>query len=145
MKIYKMTLSDFYLIKDVLISEFDDFWKPGILESELKSNNSKYIVIKINTEIVGFAGIIITPVDVEITNIVTKKSERKKGIGTLLLDRLIEMAKKTDKDSISLEVNEINNPALKLYEKAGFTVVGKRKKYYDGKYDAIIMTKFLKR
>ena len=78
MKIYKMTLSDFYLIKDVLISEFDDFWKPGILESELKSNNSKYIVIKINTEIVGFAGIIITPVDVEITNIVTKKSERKK-------------------------------------------------------------------
>ena len=140
-----MTPSDCEEIKDILELEFDKFWKPSILESELKSEYSKYIVVKENGKILGFAGIIITPVDVEITNIVTKITERKKGIGTLLLDRLIKIAKETGRDTISLEVNELNKSAINLYEKAGFTKVGNRKKYYNGKYDAIIMTKFFKR
>lgn len=140
-----MTLSDFDKIKNILNSEFDEFWKPSILESELKSNLSKYIVAKENDVIVGFAGILITPDDTEITNIVTKKSVRKRGIGSLLLDRLIEMTKELGKNSISLEVNELNKSAISLYEKSGFEIVGKRKKYYDGVSDAILMTKFFKR
>lgn len=118
-----MTMSDFDEIKNILETEFDEFWKPSILESELKSENSKYIVLKENGVILGFAGIIITPVDTQITNIVTKKSERKKGIGTLLLDRLINITKEIGKDSISLEVNELNEPAINLYKKEGFDVV----------------------
>ena len=55
------------------------------------------------------------------------------------------MTKEAGKDSISLEVNEVNKPAINLYDKYGFEIVGRRKKYYDGKYDAIIMTKFFKR
>lgn len=82
-------------------------------------------------------------IDSEITNIVTKKSERKKGIGTSLLDKLIEMAKEAGKDNISLEVNENNLPAGIMYEKAGFEIVGIRKKYYNGKDNAIIMTKYI--
>ena len=123
MEIDQMTLSDFEEIKDILELEFDGFWKPSILESELKSDCSKYIVAKENGIIVGFAGILITPINTEIMNIVTKKSARKKGIGTLLLDRLIEMTKELNKDSISLEVNELNVPAINLYEKAGFKLV----------------------
>ena len=115
-----MTISDFEKIKDILEIEFDEFWKPSILEGELKSENSKYILIENNSEIVGFAGILITPDDTQITNIVVKKSKRKKGIGSLLLDRLIEMTKELKKESISLEVNETNKSAIKLYEKAGF-------------------------
>lgn len=120
-----MTLSDYEEIKDILVQDFDEFWKPSILENELKSENSKYIVIKENNVILGFAGIIITPDDTEITNIVTKKSERKKGIGSLLLARLIKMTEEIGKDSISLEVNEINEPAINLYKKAGFEIVRK--------------------
>ena len=136
-----MKMDDFNIIKDVLQEEFDDFWTPGVFKTELESNLSKYIVAIENETIVGFAGIIILPDDVEITNIVTKKSERKKGIGKLLLDKLIEMAKETGKDNISLEVNEKNNAAINLYKKAGFEDVGRRKKYYKGIDDAIIMTK----
>ena len=138
-----MTLVDFEEIKDILVLEFDEFWKPSILESELKSENSKYIVAKENNVIVGFAGLWFSPVDAEITNIVTKKSEIKRGIASLLLDRLIRMAKEENRDNISLEVNENNIAAVCLYEKAGFEVVGIRKKYYNGKDNAIIMTKYL--
>lgn len=139
-KIEEMTLSDFEEIKDILQTEFDEFWTPGVLKSELESDLSKYVVAKENEKIVGFAGVIILPDDVEITNIVTKKTERKKGIGKLLLDKLIEMAFTLKKD-ISLEVNEKNEAAISLYKKAEFEEVGIRKKYYNGCENAIIMTK----
>ena len=139
--INEMTLEHYEKIKDVLKEEFDDFWTPTILKSEIESQNSKYIVAIENDMIVGFAGIIILPDDVEITNIVTKKNERKKGIGKLLLAKLIEMAKKTDKNNISLEVNETNAIAIHLYKQFDFEIVGVRKKYYNGKNNAIIMTK----
>ncbi len=141
-KVENMTLEDFENIKENLQNDFDEFWTPNILKSELQSENSKYIVAKKENEIVGFAGIWISPIDVEITNIVTKKTERKKGIGSLLLEKLIEMAKETKRNNISLEVNENNIAAGLLYQKYGFEVVGIRKKYYYGKDNAIIMTKY---
>lgn len=143
MIIEKMTFIDFENIKEKVQEDFDEFWNSSILKSELESENSKYIVAKENNEIIGFAGIIVTPVDVEITNIVTKKSKRKKGIGKSLLDKLIEMAKELKSETISLEVNEKNNIAIHLYEKCGFEKVGLRKKYYNGIDNAIIMTKIL--
>lgn len=142
-KIEKMTLSDFEKIENILIDEFDDFWKPSILKNELENELSRYIVAKIENDIVGFAGIIILPDDAEITNIVTRKQNRKNGIGKLLLAKLIEITKQENKEEISLEVNEINKPAIKLYESFGFEIVGRRKKYYNRENDAIIMTKKL--
>ena len=140
-----MTFSDFEKIKDSLEIDFDEFWNANILESELKSENSKYIVAEENDKILGFAGILLTPDDTQITNIVTKKSERNKGIGRQLLDKLIEMTRELEKDSISLEVDETNDTAIFLYKRQGFKEVGRRKKYYKGINDAIIMTKFFKR
>ena len=141
-KIEEMTFEDYEKIKDNLKEEFDEFWSASILKSELESENSKYIVAKENENVVGFAGIILLPDNAEITNIVTKKSERKKGIGSLLLEKLIEMAKNEKKENISLEVNENNISARNLYEKYKFEIVGMRKKYYSGKENAIIMTRY---
>lgn len=117
-KIEKMTLEDFHQIKDILQTEFDKFWTPGVLKSEIENENSKYFVAKEDNTILGFAGFIVLPDDVEITNIVIKKTERKKGIGKLLFEKLIEMAKKEERDNISLEVNENNEIAIRLYEKS---------------------------
>lgn len=140
-EIENMTLGHYEKIKENLQNDFDEFWTASILKSELESEISKYIVAKENENIVGFAGIIILPDDIEITNIVTKKSERKKGIGYLLLEKIIEMSKETKKEFISLEVNENNIIAINLYKKFGFEKVGLRKKYYNGIDDAIIMTR----
>jgi len=144
MNIEYMTIDDFEQIKDNLIEEFDDFWSQSMLKNDIEKDNSKYVVAKENDEIVGFGGIWILPDDVQISNIVVKKNKRKKGIGSLLLDRLIEIAKDTKKDSISLEVNEKNTDAINLYEKNEFEILGQRKNYYNGKDNAIIMTKYFK-
>ena len=140
-KILEMTLQDFNSIKNILNSEFDEFWSEKILKEELESKNKKYFVAKENGEIVGFAGYMVNPPDFEIMNIVTKKNKRGKGIGTALLNKIIEIAKNNHAEKIFLEVNEKNIIARKLYEKTGFEEIGRRKNYYNFVDDAIIMSK----
>ena len=144
-EIDKMSLEDLISIKDILTTEFDDFWNYEILKSELESNNSYFFVAKnISGEIVCFAGIKVILDEADIMNIVVKKDFRNNGIGSLLLDYLISYSKSINLKTITLEVNEINIPAIKLYEKFGFEKLGIRKKYYNGENDAIIMSKKIK-
>ena len=139
-KIEEMSLSDLESIKDILISDFDDFWNYNILKEELESPNSKYIIAKTNDgEIIGFAGIKIILDSADIMNIVVKKSWRNQGVGNLLLSNLISICKISNLSSLSLEVNEDNLPAIHLYEKFGFKQVGVRKNYYQDK-DGMIMS-----
>ena len=137
-----MTLDDLKTIKEILISDFDEFWNYNVFKAELQSENSKYLVAKLNNEIIGFAGIKIIIDEADIMNIVTKKIYRNQGIGTFLLNGIITLCKKLNLSSISLEVNEINKSAIHLYENFGFEKVGNRKKYYNGS-NAILMTKEL--
>ena len=151
-KIEKMTLDDFEQIQSCLIEEFDDFWSPTMLKQELENKqnlNSHYFVAKLIqsdlNEIVGFAGITIVIDEVNIMNIVVKKDKRNLGIGSLLLEAIIQFAKQSNTlmscniSSITLEVNEKNLPAISLYQKYDFQQVGIRKKYYNNSDDALIM------
>lgn len=142
-KISKMNIDDLNKISPVLLTEFDNFWNYNIFKSELENENSKYVVAKNNDEIVGFAGIWISIDEAHVTNIVTKKDLRKNGIGSTLLEELINLSKTLNLVSITLEVNENNLDAIKLYEKFGFEKLGIRKKYYNNTDNALIMTKKL--
>lgn len=142
-KISDMTICDFEVISPILASSFDNFWSPEILKSELNNPNSHYITAKIDNIIVGFAGIWKSIDDVHITDIVVKKDFRKNGIGSLLLQRLIELTKSLNYKELTLEVNTFNEPAKQLYLKFGFKKLGIRKKYYNNTDDAIIMTLYL--
>ena len=103
--ISNMTINDFELIKNILHTDFDDFWKPETFKSELLNENSKYIVAKRDGEILGFAGIWKSVDDVHITNIAVRKDSRNQGIATLLLEKLIEISKDYNYfTSITLEV-----------------------------------------
>ncbi len=144
LKISNMTISDLDSIKDTLLLEFDDFWNYNTFRSELLNPNSKYIVAKINNKIVGFAGIWKAVDDIHITNIVTAKKFRNQNIGSTMLLELIKISETENNiNSITLEVNSNNIPAIKLYEKFDFKKVGIRKKYYNNIDDAIIMTRNL--
>lgn len=135
----KMILDDLKIIAPILQSDFDDFWNENIFKSELENESSYYIVAKQNDNIVGFGGLWKSVDDIHITNIVTKKTLRSKGIGTAILNELIIQAKNFGYNIITLEVNENNLPAISLYKKFGFKEVGIRKKYYDNTHNAIIM------
>ena len=129
-EIKNMLISDLENIKKNLTTDFDDFWTYDVFKDELLSKNSKYIIGLIDSEIVGFAGVKIVDDQADIMNIVVKKSCRKKGIGFILLNELINICTNLNVSSIFLEVNENNLPAISLYKKIGFEQVGYRKNYY---------------
>ena len=142
MIISKMNLDDLESMKNTLYSDFDNFWSYNVLKQELENKNTTYIIAKENNEIIGFAGIFIFDGEATLNNIVVKKSFRGRGIGGELLEALIEICSDLNASSLTLEVNSLNTPAIKLYEKFGFKNLGIRKKYYHNTYDAIIMTKY---
>ena len=90
-------------------------------------------------QIVGFGGYKILVDNADIMNIVTKKSCRKNGVGTLILQNIIDLIKSQNINHIILEVNENNIPAINLYKKFDFITIAERKKYYNGTDNAIIM------
>lgn len=144
LKLSKMSIEDLKSIKNVLASEFDNFWSYDVLEEELECNNSYVIVAKVDENvIVGFAGLKVILDEADIMNIVVKKDFRHNGIGSVLLENLINYSKDLNLKTITLEVNENNLSAIRLYDKFSFDKLGIRKNYYDGKSDAIIMSKKL--
>lgn len=138
----KMDIQDLEEIKDVLLSDFDNFWSYEVLREELLSDSSLYIVAKKQNEIIGFAGIKIIIDEADIMNIVVKKSYRNNGIGSLLLENLILTSNKKNLNFINLEVDCKNTIAINLYKKFGFEEISLRKNYYKNN-DAIIMKKKL--
>lgn len=138
--IKKMTLDDLNSLKENFNEKFDKFWNYSILENDFKNNDSYYIVAKCNNEILGFAGYLKIIDEINILNIVTRVDKRNLHIGSNMLEYIISTSKNEKANSITLEVNVNNIPAIKLYEKYNFEKVGLRKRYYYGTDDAIIMT-----
>ena len=132
-----MKLSD---LENLDISKFDDFWNIHILKEELTSETSHFICAKLENKIVGFAGIKIIVDEADIMNIAVKEDYRRQGIATLLLNHILSLCKQKSLKAINLEVNEENFSAISLYQKFGFKECGRRKQYYDNKYDAILMS-----
>ena len=139
-----MTFEDINRIEPNFSEQFDKFWSIDILKNDFEDENSKYIIAKIDNEIVGFAGIKIIIDEADIMNIAVRTTKRKVGIGSVLLEKLIELSVDFNCTSITLEVNENNLPAIHLYEKFNFQKIGLRKKYYNNTDNAIIMRKYLK-
>lgn len=141
-KLEKMTIEDVETIKDTLEERFDDFWNYNILKNEILNENSIYIKAINENEIVAFAGITIILDTAELNNIVVKKDCRGNGISKLLLNRLIEEARKNNCKQINLEVAEKNLVAINLYKEFDFEQVGVRKNYYNSQ-NALLFTKNL--
>ncbi|MDR0803839.1 MAG: ribosomal protein S18-alanine N-acetyltransferase [Rickettsiales bacterium] len=81
--------------------------------------------------------------ETEIITIGVAPHARRSGIAAAML-ALIERDI-TGVRSIFLEVAADNDAAIRLYESNGFVKIAVRGKYYDGKTDAIVMRKTLKR
>ena len=76
-----------------------------------------------------------------INNLAVREDFRGIGIGKLLIEDMINVAKDSKISALTLEVNENNTVAIGLYGKFGFKIEGKRVKFYNGVDDALIMWK----
>jgi ribosomal-protein-alanine N-acetyltransferase len=94
-----------------------------------------------NEYLVGFIGMWLMVDEAHVINIAVRESYRQRGIGELMLIRIVDKSLELKASIVTLEVRASNESAKALYRKYGLNDVGLRRGYYsDNKEDAIIMS-----
>lgn len=88
--------------------------RPFIQVAKLQNTVVGYVTIERDGPVPGAA---------YMRNIVVKPELRKKGLGTLVLDHAISVARDMYRKTLALRVDPSNSPAVAFYRKNGFTTV----------------------
>jgi ribosomal-protein-alanine N-acetyltransferase len=111
-------------------ASFHRGWGEGEFETMLSERNTLVHRLRMGRKIIGFAVSRLAADEAEILSIAVDESFRGRGLSRdLLLTHLGHLAGRGVR-SIFLEVEENNQPARRLYQRAGFAVVGRRERYY---------------
>lgn len=115
-------------------------WSKTSFENELMNELAYYQCAEESGKILGYMGMWKIIDECHITNVAVLPEHRNKGIGSMLIKKMIEICKCSEISAMTLEVRVSNIPAIKLYKKFGFIAGGKRPKYYVKPVeDALIM------
>lgn len=119
---------------------FADPWSEKAYLDLRKHGYCHYFVALRDKLPVGFAGMTVSLDEGDIDKVMVSKDERRKGIASLLLERIFEEGEALGVRDYTLEVRKGNLPAIALYEKHGFVCEGIRPNFYSNpKEDALIM------
>jgi [ribosomal protein S18]-alanine N-acetyltransferase len=81
-----------------------------------------------------------TPAECELEFVFVAPEARGQGIGRMLIRTICAWARDLGADEMRLEVRASNTHALRLYERCGFLIEGRRPGYYaDPREDAVLM------
>ena len=112
----------------------DDPWSAQAFRSELAAGHNHYFTARDDADaLIGYAGVALLGTSVapeaEVHTIGVDPSAQRGGIGGALLAELLLVADKWG-GPVFLEVRTDNEPAIALYRREGFEIVGTRKRYY---------------
>jgi ribosomal-protein-alanine N-acetyltransferase len=109
----------------------DSSWTENNLDEHLSNHNT--ILYTFNEKIVAYLLYLGGLESNELLRIGVLPDFRRKGFAIKLIQSLINLNK-----SIYLEVRSDNLFGITLYEKMGFKMIGKRKKYYNDGMDGLV-------
>jgi ribosomal-protein-alanine N-acetyltransferase len=120
---------------------FDSPWTNQMFQQEVRGVFGSYpTVAVVDGQVVGYQVAWFVEDEVHLVNIAVRKGYQERGIGSMLLRRLIEEALEKRKAIITLEVRASNDVARAFYNRFLFQTIGVRKGYYsDNREDALLM------
>lgn len=116
-------------------------WTRGNFIDSLTSGYSAWVLLE-QAEIIGYALLMMVIDEAHLLNLSITKSHQKQGLGRLLLEHMIQIAKNYQATNMFLEVRPSNISAIALYENIGFNEMAIRRGYYpaaNGREDAVLM------
>ena len=121
---------------------FSNPWSERSVASELDNKLAFWLVAVEGERIAGYIGSQTVLDETDMMNVAVHPDFRRQGIAEALVNALVENLKEMGSHSLTLEVRASNAPAIALYEKLGFTEIGRRKNYYrNPREDALILRK----
>ncbi|MDA8346892.1 MAG: ribosomal protein S18-alanine N-acetyltransferase [Thermaerobacter sp.] len=131
-------------VEQVLVTERKSYatpWSRRAFVSELTENAyAHYLVAKAGQRVVGYCGMWFIVDEGHITNVAVHPDFRGRGVGRMLMQAAMDLARLSGGIRVTLEVRISNTIAQSLYESLGFHRVGVRRGYYtDNGEDAYIM------
>lgn len=93
----------------------------------------------------GYVGLFAVPPEGDVQTIAVAPRSQGRGLGRELLDALVVEAESRGCAQLFLEVRQDNQPAIALYESAGFEKQGRRRDYYGPGLDALVLRRRLGR
>ena len=111
-------------------ASFHRGWGEAEFEGMLTERNTLVHRLKAGRKVIGFAVSRMAVDEAEILSIAVDAGYRGRGLSrNLLLTHLGHLAGRGVR-TVFLEVEENNQPARRLYDRAGFAVAGRRERYY---------------
>jgi [ribosomal protein S18]-alanine N-acetyltransferase len=124
------TLRDARALAQLHGASFHRGWGEGEFESMLAERNTLVHRLRMGRKVIGFAVSRMAADEAEILSIALAPSHRGRGLSrNLLLTHLGHLAGRGVR-TVHLEVEENNQAARRLYDGTGFTVTGRRERYY---------------
>lgn len=139
--ILPMKEEDINQILEIENLSFLDPWTQRMYLSEIRERNDSYFVMaKLEDRIIGYGGFWLIVDEMHLVNLAVHPDFRRQGIGTQIMQHLLNLAKQLKVKRATLEVRASNVIAQRFYSKFGFIAIALRKKYYPNtKEDAMIM------
>jgi dihydroorotate dehydrogenase electron transfer subunit len=130
-------------LEEVLAIEVDSYplpWNRDHFIDELRSDHSfPLVAIGADERIAGYICPRFLLDEGHIYNIAVHRSFRKRGVGRILLEKVLGICREKGGVTLYLEVRTSNQAAVALYRQAGFVSTGVRSRYYENGEDAILM------
>ena len=142
MMIAKMTADHVSQIAELEKICFSDPWSENSIAHEIENELSLWLVALDGDRVAGYVGSQSVMGESDMMNIAVHPDYRRQGIAEALVLALVSRLKSEGNYQLTLEVRASNTPAQRLYEKLGFTEVGRRRNYYRApREDALILQK----
>ena len=117
---------------------FSEPWSESGFADFLSGDSAVCAVAEEDGQVVGYAGMLVSFGDGDITNIAVTAGYRRRGIASGLIHGLRNTPGVT---TMLLEVRESNPGARPLYEREGFVIDGRRRNFYSHpREDAVLMS-----
>ena len=121
---------------------FSDPWSEKSVGSELENPLSLWLVAEEEGAVWGYVGSQTVMGETDMMNVAVHPDYRNQGIATALIVGLVEELRRQGSHCLTLEVRASNETAIRVYERLGFTELGRRKNYYrNPREDALILRK----
>jgi [ribosomal protein S18]-alanine N-acetyltransferase len=105
-------------------------WSDSTFRGLLRRRDAELVVATVNEKVIGYAVFWCVLDQGELGNVAVTGSHRGAGVGDRLVAEVIRRAAHRGIREIFLEVRPSNAVARRLYERFGFTHVGRRRNYY---------------